>query len=927
MPRYLLKKAILLSLLSLLTRLAYAEHETVWIEAEHFAGVKGYCWPMGPKPVTNGHWGISGPGWASEWTQGGESNFMSIACGAEDDKAVAHATVEIPVNGTYHVWIRFRDNRGCSSRFQLRLTPDKGEPALLTYGTKPVIEEDNELKLYWNWAFGWEGHKTALSKGPAKLELLSAFQEKGCRQIDCIVLTTDAAYRPLIKERPSHATWDMLEKVRAARTTKLEPLARRTGQFSLPPEWQPRTFRDKGFLYLWNMDQVKWAGEDPQRVPVPYHLRDADALAAFEKKYAASKDVPIFSDPRIVPTFHGAGPKILATDAKDAKQSKNAGDFTRWLDANPERPWAMMMNYAAPEQLPPGARENFLKYRERYVGNISGENLGYFDMDQNALAAETQNAKTRRDLAAALTKVALAANSAKYQKIFGQDWPDAYREVIPCKSVGMPAFAPLCYQWGARTVGYESSAMTIGLLSMRMAFLRGAARQFGGMTATYRSCNFGDASTIFSDAQSYTRPRHILDNYYGVFSGAGMTWYKMDIWYQYMCGASMFYHEQGFDEFWIPGGTAAAGLKELQLSPKGNLVDRFLRVTQDKSKDRGAPFTPVAFLLDYAHGWEPSPFEPHAFGNMARRPDLTLYGAHEQMLREYFFTAYHPIGPKTMEPITATNEVYVPGVYGDIFDVIYATPDVQRWKTIDTYPVVIAAGEIELTLEEGKRLAQYVENGGTLVVADEQLSGPGVAALKLPELGQTAEADFFAWQLPGTPVVSPRFRFKPVKDGRALAVALPGVKPVPNFEPPKDTTNSFCSAFDRGKGRLIFLSVPKGLGIDRVAVPALPLLLSHVTRELMPVEVFGDVEWMVNRNATGWVVTLLNPAGQAKPQHGITPTDFRENRRITIKTVARSSSAADWLFPEEKLELKADGEGSSLELTVPAGGVRIVEFK
>jgi hypothetical protein len=93
----------------------------------------------------------------------------------------------------------------------------------------------------------------------------------------------------------------------------------------------------------------------------------------------------------------------------------------------------------------------------------------------------------------------------------------------------MSAFAPLCYSWGARTVGYESSAMTASLLAMRLAFLRGAARQNGGLWATYRSCNFGDASTIFSETQSFTKPRNILDNYYSVFSGAGMTWYKIEI--------------------------------------------------------------------------------------------------------------------------------------------------------------------------------------------------------------------------------------------------------------------------------------------------------------------------------------------------------------------------------------------------------------
>ena len=35
---------------------------------------------------TDGHWGLSGPGWAAEWNQGGESGFLSIACGADDDQ-------------------------------------------------------------------------------------------------------------------------------------------------------------------------------------------------------------------------------------------------------------------------------------------------------------------------------------------------------------------------------------------------------------------------------------------------------------------------------------------------------------------------------------------------------------------------------------------------------------------------------------------------------------------------------------------------------------------------------------------------------------------------------------------------------------------------------------------------------------------------
>jgi hypothetical protein len=75
----------------------------------------------------------------------------------------------------------------------------------------------------------------------------------------------------------------------------------------------------------------------------------------------------------------------------------------------------------------------------------------------------------------------------------------------------------------------------------------------------------------------------------------------------------------------------------------------------------------------------------------------------------------------------ALNEVDVPGVFGDIFDVIYAYRDVAKRRTIDTYAVVIAAGDIELTDAQGKRLAEYIERGGTLLVADAHLTDPGMA--------------------------------------------------------------------------------------------------------------------------------------------------------------------------------------------------------
>lgn len=895
-----------------------AAHESLWIEAEHFDGIRGYCWPMGPEAIkkTDGHWGLSGPGWAAEWNQGGESGFLSIATGAADDKATVSKTVELPVAGKYFVWVRYGDWREKTERFQVRIEQE-GAPAWMgRYGEKPAIDEDNEAKLYWGWAFVWDSAAAELKKGNARISLVSTTKDPEPRQIDAIVLTTDPDYRPRIKERPASPAGDLLNAYRRDLPADTQPLARKSSAVEFPEAWKLKTFRDKGFLYLWNVNPeapYNWLADNPNRVRFPYNVADEETRKEFEKKYGGKDDVPIFSDPRVVPTFHGVGAGIFATDPATGEVLDSGKRFALWLDQHPDRCWGMMMNYHPGRPVGEKGMQLFAKYRDRFVGSISGESHGYFNVDPAALQAAVAGADTRRKLVAAFTSLSLAANAAKYRAVYGKDLDaNAYLDVISCLSIGNIAFAPLCYEWGARTSGYESSSMTSSLLGMRWAFMRGAARQHAGLTATYRSCNLGDSSTIFSKQQSYSSPQNLLDNYYSVFSGAGMTWYKMDIWYQYMAGSSMFYHEQGFDEFWKPGGTTVAGIREVELSPKGKLVDRFLRVTKQEP-DRGYPVTPVAFLVDHAAGWEPSPYWPNSFNNYHAAPERFRYGDHEQMLHEYFWTAYHPIGPESERPMTGTNEVYVPGVFGDIFDCVYATPDMAKWKTLDTYSVVIAAGEIELSAPEGERLNKYVEEGGTLVVADGHLTGPGVAALKLPAAGAASEANGYRWLEDDTVHASPRFRFRP------LATANEVWKPLAQTS----TGEAFCAALDRGKGRLIYMSVPYGMSITRQAVPVVPRLFLHLTRGLMPVEVNGDVEWLVNRTSTGYAVTLLNPAGQIKPQQGITAADYRENRAVTIRSRGSVMTARDRLLPEDKLAV----EKNTVRCEVPAGGVRIIDLR
>src|SRR5204863_9511010 len=117
-----------------------------------------------------------------------------------------------------------------------------------------------------------------------------------------------------------------------------------------------------------------------------------------EKQYAGKDDVPIFSDPRIAPVFHGVGPIVFAVDPKTGELTEAGKRFAQWLDANPKRQWGGMMNYAGDKPLGAKGVEAFLKYRDRYVGSIAGESIGYVSPDPKKMAAATANVTTRRQL-------------------------------------------------------------------------------------------------------------------------------------------------------------------------------------------------------------------------------------------------------------------------------------------------------------------------------------------------------------------------------------------------------------------------------------------------------------------------------------------------------------------------------------------------
>ena len=76
-----------------------------------------------------------------------------------------------------------------------------------------------------------------------------------------------------------------------------------------------------------------------------------------------------------------------------------------------------------------------------------------------------------------------------------------------------------------------------------------------------------------------------------------------------------------------------------------------------------------------------------------------------------------------------------------------------------------------------------------------------------------------------------------------------------------------------GSGKVVFVAVPDLLGEDERMVPLAAHVLAHLAADAAPVKVEGDVEYLVNRNSRGWVVTIFNDSGVFKPQQGLAQVD------------------------------------------------------
>jgi hypothetical protein len=890
-------------ILLLLATPVYSQTEYLWYEAEN---MRGFTTGKLGEPMLNPSylnrsrdkapgWGMNGPGVSAEWTQGGESEWNSAAASADETRATLYQDFEIPRGGQYTLWIRYADWARKGENFTVTIAQDGAEVFRREFGAKDIIDPHDEVSMYWGWAFTWDSTTTTLKKGPVRLSLVIEKAAGARRHVDCFLLTNDSAFKPSGRQKPDFAAMRYLRTWSTSRKPLLS-LVKNEEAGRVAESWVPSKIAGRDFLMPWNIAKEFWPLYDKPPAERPLYPFNAESIEQFVATFKGARDVPLFQSKLVVPV-------VYINHVHDLL--KEGSPFLRYIRET-KAPFAILINYGAAQFSEADAQAAWRllngELKDQFLGWVSGESVGYV-WDSAPAELKVLPTMSRRELLEAHRQFYTNALARKWRETFKTETGPLWNKLIPAQSTSSTSFAHALTQWGVNLLGMETAAV-MPMTGMRIAFTRGAVRQFGGAFLYYHAPNFGDTATTFTNTQNFAGPDHFYHSRYGASMGPSLSWYRKNYYLYYMAGASAIYIEQGFDQFFKPG----PGEHPYQLNPLGRITDEFVRFAE-KHPDRGTPYTPVAFLLDPAHGFEMTDYPHWPF-------EVSQIDRGDRALRELFGVAYYPGLVVEGEPAIADRQPFVSGVFGDIFDVLTAADgeDTRIKSLLPSYRAVVAGARIEWSAEWIKRLEEYVRNGGTVVInaaqinkVPEQLSGVRLRN----DTGEAHNARCLAQGEEPQDLKGQIFRYEKIdlKGANAFITTLGGE--------PLVTVNKV------GKGNVVFAAVADLLGEDERITPFAAHMLAHVFADAVPVKVTGDVEYLINRTANGWVVTMLNNNGVFKTQQGMAQVDRNAYVNVTIALTGQQiKSAVEWTS-----ETPVKVEGGSVSVRIAPGSLAIVELR
>lgn len=454
-------------------------------------------------------------------------------------------------------------------------------------------------------------------------------------------------------------------------------------------------------------------------------------------------------------------------------------------------------------------------------------------------------------------------------------------------------------EWGAPSTVMECFGGGCPVFSLQIAAARGASRQYGNKPW---GCYF--ATYLGHTYLNY----HKTGTVFGPNRGKSASLYRRQNFFAYLTGAT--YVDFEHPDYAFIKEKLVKG-KEPVLSPHGKAVQETVEFARN-DKDRGDVYTPIALLLDFCHGWDSHEDRKIWFGMFKptvadRNIDVWMKGifGNSELAQEGYGCNMSQTG------------------FSGLVDILTLNPPKGAPENLKDYPAAVIAGKIKWDPAAVKAVLEYVTRGGILVINSEQLPGiinpetfAGVRFTGKTARGK-ATVTFDGKRLADTKMPY-EYQLVDLKGAKVLLKTADG--------------NPLATVFNCGKGKVI-LTLQKYLVEDpatsgqKDGVPAVHYILSLLRHELLPFRVVGDspAEMVVSRQKNGWRVSLLNNRGVYKQPLTAPVVVQSEKTEQTLIFPVEIMSATERISGK-KLAIKKENGQSSLNITIPAGDLVIIDI-
>ena len=445
-------------------------------------------------------------------------------------------------------------------------------------------------------------------------------------------------------------------------------------------------------------------------------------------------------------------------------------------------------------------------------------------------------------------------------------------------------------------------------------FIRGAARQFGGLPWHWYVAGFFNGPR--KNGEWTNNSNCSRGAKFGLAGGTSESLERRVCYFAYLSGARAVEPESWEGNFFASNSVSG----KMELTGRGRNFSDFHDFTA-ANPDRGAFYAPVAVLVPLAQGY-------HTCGGKAW--GFCPYTPADNMVDGIFFT----IAPG-FDRRKWLSQGYEANLHNSRFALMYdvLVPDTDQKEedfaaALGKYPVAVLAGEYRKESGVAKRLASYVSGGGTLYMCSSQLDlgfSPEVAGVKPTGRTFAFSGDFFDRK-------GAKYAAEGEYDCEELEL-LPQAKPFLR----DGEGRVLASVFRYGKGRVVVAApkwlVPRMPGDGNYAVHLtrtgrrrfsfIGHFLSGLQEKLFPVKVEGSAQFGLNRNSKGWWLWCFNNRGVKKFTDAPQEIDHSFDSALTIDVSRLGAVECRELISGRSAELK----NGSFSWTLPAGELAVFELQ